>query len=410
MRISLAELFDLPGIEQLLASFYEITGISAALVDVNGDIVASSIRPTFCSQFYDREDSDVNRCRLSRFQRQVRDNTFEQDIIKLCPHGLLDAFEPLVIRGERRGVLLIGQVFAETPDLDFYRSEADQYGFDTEAFLLALGSVPVVGKNQFEKAVQHMVNLTRLLAEQGLAHLQSESATQMKSDLMANLSHELRTPLNGIMGGVQLLGYTDLAPEQQEYLQMIEESAASELTLINNLLKLIKMDMDGIMAEHAPFAMRRCCDFAVQIYEAAARSKGLSIQQDLSLDLPPEVLGDRVRWSYILHLLLGNAIKFTAQGAIVIKLAVTVQDGEKVLVRLTVADTGVGIMAEKLEDIFELFTQADMSTTRKFDGLGVGLGICKRMVTALDGKIWVESEVGHGSSFHVEVPFELIRK
>lgn len=234
----------------------------------------------------------------------------------------------------------------------------------------------------------------------------AEESSRMKSELLANLSHELRTPLNGIIGGAQLLQFTELTGEQKEYLQMIDESSANELNLVNNLLELVRMESEGVQVERAAFSLRRCIDDAVEMYEGVARSKGLVIYQDLPCDLPQDVVGDKVRILQILHCLMGNAVKFTEQGSVTIRLTCQADETGRLLICVSVVDTGIGIEPDKLDRIFEQFVQLDMSNTRRFGGLGLGLAICGRLAKNLGGSIRVESVPGSGSSFHLELPLD----
>jgi len=252
-----------------------------------------------------------------------------------------------------------------------------------------------------------LVERYKALEELVVARKAAEESSMLKSQLLANLSHELRTPLNGIIGGAQLLRCTELSNEQDGYLQLLEGAAGGELTLINNLLELVKMETEEITLRKAPFSLRRCCAEALQVQEFAAQAKGLTIRQELPPDLPDELVGDRVRVMQMLQCLLGNAVKFTAAGSVTVRFSATGSASGGITLLITVEDTGVGIEPDKLEQIFELFTQSDMSNTRRFGGLGMGLAVCKRLAVAMSGRVWAESELGRGSAFHLELPLEL---
>ena len=258
----------------------------------------------------------------------------------------------------------------------------------------------------FLNATWNIVERRKALDELEVARAAAEESSRMKSELLANLSHELRTPLNGIIGGAQLLRFTRLDEEQEGYLQMIDESSANELILVNNLLELVRMESLGVAVEQRNFALEQCAREAVQLYESAARSKGLKLLQELEPDLPCRVLGDKVRILQILHCLLGNAVKFTPQGSVTLRLACRREASGSLTALFSVADTGIGIAPEKLEQIFELFVQSDMSNTRRYGGLGLGLAICRRLAGALGGRVWAESRPGSGSTFHLELPLE----
>lgn len=259
----------------------------------------------------------------------------------------------------------------------------------------------------FLNATWNIVERIKAQEELQAARSVAEEASRMKSELLANISHELRTPLNGIIGGAQLLQFTDLTEEQQSYLQMIDESSANELALVNNLLELVRLESEGIVLENRAFGLQQLLDDTVKLYEGAARLKGIELLRGMGADCPEQVIGDRIRLQQILHCLLGNAIKFTDQGRVTLSLSCERTASDRLLARFSVQDTGVGIEPDKLERIFDLFVQSDMSNTRRFGGLGLGLAICRRLIDTLGGKIWAEGEPGNGSTFHVELLLEL---
>lgn len=252
-----------------------------------------------------------------------------------------------------------------------------------------------------------MVERQRAVEEMVKAKEMAEESSRMKTHLLNNLSHELRTPLNGIIGGTQLLQMTELTDEQTEYLAMIEETSANELALVNNLLELVHLECSDTQFASVPFSVRQCINEMMQSYQLMAGQKGLQLLQELSDDLPVELVGDRVRLQQILNLLFSNAIKFTEAGSVTIQCSAQQQGDEVCLLEFRIADTGIGVASDKLEQIFELFVQSDMSNTRRFGGLGLGLPICRRLVTAMGGRIWCENSPGTGSSFVVELPFHL---
>lgn len=596
--LRLEKLYDLAKLQDLLNQFSLVTDISSAVIDTQGKILVSSIRPKLCEQFFDSDRlPDVESCRLNRALLLEHDCT-AGNATQICPHGLLDAAEPIMVQGECLGALLIGQVFADPPDLSRYAAEAEQCGFALGAFKEALSTVPVVSLERFEQARLLMSQLAGMLVDQGVArlkaeqhalvtqlhaesaikdarrqksqlklytmdqmncnqlldcaldealaccdsmfgylflydedtrlltlyscfgmvpqacvaltrqtvieldkagilgepvrrrapvisndpfvfattaeqpqqtsvhferhmslpivrdgkiiaivgmanrqerysetdgrHLQllmdgawnmlerrkaldelqaakefAEAASRLKSELLANVSHELRTPLNGIIGCTQLLRFTELSGEQDEYLAMIEESSNTELTLVNNLLELVKLEADGCAPEKIPFSLEGCVADVLQAYEVLARSKGLQVYRVFDPDMPVVVMADRVRIKQILLTLLGNAVKFTEKGAITVHAGCRWGAGGALSLTLAVADTGIGIAPEQMQRLFQPFTQLDMSATRKFGGLGLGLSICKRLTELLGGRIWVESKPDKGSKFSFEIPVSL---
>jgi PAS domain S-box-containing protein len=323
----------------------------------------------------------------------TRDEALGRDLHELlAPERYRDAHRGQFPEFQRTGR---GNVMGKTQEVRALHKDGREIDI-----ALSLSAVQIKGKWHAVGIMRDITEQKRVEIELHRAKEAAEAASRAKGEFLANMSHEIRTPMNGIIGMTELALDTPLSSEQREYLTMVKESSDTLLTLINDILDFSKIEAGKLSLDPTEFSLHDLLASTLRQFAVRANQKGVGIAWGAKPGVPERVIGDAGRLRQVIVNLVGNAIKFTVQGKVVVGVDVESQEEQSTLLHFTVRDTGIGIGPENQKAIFESFTQVDGSTTRKYEGTGLGLAISSRLVQMMGGKIWVESALGEGSTFH----------
>ncbi len=369
-----------------------IVKVNAAFAALLGTEVSALEGMNITGLFHPEWRENLREYYRARYASDTREHHFERELH--FTHGRSGIFENSVLRVDIPGQP--AQMLCILRDVTAERRNAEELAHAKEAAEAANRDLLAANRNLEETG-----RLAREMADR------AEALSAAKSDFLANMTHEVRTPLNGILGMTGLALETQLENDQREYLELVKSSAEALLSLVNDVLDFSKYEVGKLGLDCVEFSLRELVRDVLRPLALRASASGLAFESVIEDQAPDRLIGDPLRISQVLRNLAGNAVKFTGQG----KVSVTVQaeslEASRVSLHFSVRDTGIGVPPEKHRAIFEPFTQADGSTTRKYGGTGLGLSICSGLVELMDGRIWLESELGQGSTFHFTLALQL---
>ena len=398
-KLLLTELIDVDTLQLIQDTFAGITGVTIGISDANGVNVTRDTHSTeFCQNF--NKKSPIGRTRCEKCDKEGTELALcmGKSVTYNCHAGLIDFAAPIVAHGEMIGCITGGQVRTEELDEVQLRRVAEEIQVDPDAYVAAAQKIPYISEEHLERATEFLYKMSTIISEMALdryevieANKEIERAAQMKSDFLANMSHEIRTPMNAVIGMAEMALREDLPSAARGYVSQIISSGKTLLTIINDILDFSKIESGKMDVEEAEYEPMSIVNDVANIINTRIGEKDVELILDIAPDLPRRIVGDCERIKQVIINLSNNAVKFTRQGQVALKVGFTKTDVDEMRLEVAIKDTGIGIKKEDLPRLFKSFQQLDSKRNRNIEGTGLGLAISQRFVELMGGEISVES-------------------
>ncbi len=429
-KLKLTDLIDANMLQKIQDAFSDMTGMAALTTDVNGVAVTEGSNfSDFCMKY--TRASVLGCARCEQCDRKGAELALDsgKPVIYFCHAGLMEYAAPIMADGELVGCIVGGQVLTEPMDLEQARKTAREIGVDEDEYAKAAEKIHILDQGTIDNAAKFLYTFADVLSDMAYnkyrvyqanynmranlelvykSYEQLEKSENMKSDFLANMSHEIRTPMNAVIGMAEMALREDLPLAARDYIGQIKEAGKSLLTIINDILDFSKIEsgkMDITEVDYEPMSV--LYDVA-NIVMTRLKDKDVELVLEVAPNLPNKLWGDNIRIKQVLLNLANNAAKFTMQGKVTMRMECAKMTPDEIRLQITVEDTGIGIKKEDVGKLFQSFQQVDSKRNRNIEGTGLGLAISKKLLTLMNGSIWVESEYGKGSKFSCVLPQRIV--
>ena len=417
-NVYLTDIIDLDVLQKIQDAFSSMTDMACIITDAYGVAVTNGSNfCDFCSRFTRVSPEGARRC--EECDRRGAEMAIENKGVctYFCHAGLIEFAAPIMANGQMVGSMVGGQILSSPPDLNAFAEKANELGIDPDDYTHEAKKVRILAQEEIDKAALSLNSLAEVLSTVATNNFnmlansaEVEKSAKLKSDFLANMSHEIRTPMNAVLGMAEMALREEMSPTARDFIHQIRASGKNLLTIINDILDFSKIESGKMEIIEVPYEPLSMINDIASMVNSRIGDKNIEFTVDAPPEIPHKLFGDNVRIQQILINLLTNAVKFTKQGQVQLRLKFRKKNENEGTLKALVMDTGMGIKEENLDKIFESFQQVDSKRNRNIEGTGLGLAITQQLLTLMGGFIDVESEYNVGSTFAIIIPQKIVSK